>query len=331
MRSPGLRRVATPAEFRLDGRPNSVRDAARIIVRCDSAIAGEGRRGALRAPEGAYAAPVRAREPWPGVGVGGVSRRVPDGCQAARGDSMRGPGLRRVEFRLGGRLNPVRDAARILVRCSSGIAGEGRRGALRAPEGAYAASVRVREPSPGLRVGGVSRRVSDGGQAARGGSVRGPGLRRVEFRLGGPLNAVRDAARIIVGRDGAIAGEWRRGALRAPEGAYAASVRAREPWPGSEVGGVSRRVCDGGQAARGGSVRGPGLRRVEFGLGGGLDAVRDAARIIVRCDSAIGEGRRGVLRASEGAYAASVRARELGSGVCPGVSPTAVRPPVGIP
>ena len=43
-----------------------MRDAARIIVRCDSDIVEEGSRGALPAQEGAYAAPVCVREPLPG-------------------------------------------------------------------------------------------------------------------------------------------------------------------------------------------------------------------------------------------------------------------------
>ena len=70
---------------------------------------------------------------------------------------MRGAGLCRVaaraEFRVGGRLNPVRDAARIIVRCDSGLVEEGSRGALLAQEGAYAAPVCVREPSPGSEPG----------------------------------------------------------------------------------------------------------------------------------------------------------------------------------
>ena len=152
MRCLRLPRVAARAEFRIGGRLDTVRDAARILVRCDSGSAGARRREEPRAPEGAYVAPVRVREPSPGVGVGGVSRRVPDGGQAAHGDSVRSPGFRRVEFRLGGRLNPVRDAARIIVRRDSAI-GEGRRGILRAPEGAYAAPVCVREPLPGSEPG----------------------------------------------------------------------------------------------------------------------------------------------------------------------------------
>ena len=154
VRGPGLRRAAVPAEFRLGGRLNPVRDAARITVQRVSAIAGEGRGEALPAREGAYAAPARVRESGSGVGgVGGVPRRVSDGGRAARGESVRGAGLRRAavraDFRLGGRRITVRDAARGLVQRDSGIAEEGRRGALLAREGAYAAPVCVRKPSPG--------------------------------------------------------------------------------------------------------------------------------------------------------------------------------------
>ena len=254
-------------------------------------------------------------------------------------------GVRRLrsKIRLGGRLNAVRDAARVLVLRDSANAEEGRREAPLAREGAYAAPVRVREPSPGVWVGCVSRRVSDGGRAARGESVRGAGFRRAaapaEFRLGGRLNAVRDAARLLVLRDSAIAGEGRRRALLAQEGAYAAPARVREPSPGVGVGCVSRRVSDGGRAARGESVRGRGLRHAavpaEFRVGGRRIAVRDAARIIVRCDSLVEERSRGALLAQEGAYAAPARVREpspgLGSVVCPGAFPMAVRPPVGSP
>ena len=154
MRGAGLRRAAVPAEFRLGGRRITVRDAAGVLVRYDSGIAEEGRRGALLAQEGAYAAPVRVGEPSPGPGAGSGARRVSDGGRAARGGSVKGAGLRRAaaraDFRLGGRLNPVRDAARITVRRDGAIAGEGRGEALPAQEGAYAAPVCVREPSPGL-------------------------------------------------------------------------------------------------------------------------------------------------------------------------------------
>ena len=244
VRDPGLRREAVPAEFRLGGRPNPVRDAIRVLVQRDSGVAEEGHREALPAQEGAYAAPARVREPSPGVGVGGVPRRVSDGGRAARGWSVKGAGLRRVaaraEFRLGGRRITVRDAAGVLVRYDSGIAEEGRRGALLAQEGAYAAPVRVGEPSPGPGAGSGARRVSDGGRAARGGSVKGAGLRRAaaraDFRLGGRPNPVRDAARITVQRDSGIAGEGRGEALPAQEGASAAAVCVGEPSPGCGPG-----------------------------------------------------------------------------------------------
>ena len=108
---------------------------------------------------------------------------------------------------------------------------------------------------------------------------------------------------------------------------------------GVSSGGV-RWVARGGR----GAVRSPrevpasGVRRLrsKIRLGGRLNAVRDAARFLVLRDSAItGEGRRGALRAQEGAYAAPVRVREpsprVGSGVCPGASPMAVLPPVESP
>ena len=153
MKGAGLRRAAARAEFRLGRRPNRVRDAAWIIVWCDSSIVEEGRGEALPAHEGAYAAPVCVREASPGAGAGSGTRRVSDGGRAARGVSVKGAGLRRAaaraDFRLGRRPNRVRDAARVLVQRDSGIAEEGRRGALPAREGAYAAAVCVGEPSLG--------------------------------------------------------------------------------------------------------------------------------------------------------------------------------------
>ena len=333
------------SKFRVGGRLIAVRETDRVVVRRAGAVAGEGRREALPAQEGAYAAPVRPGG-VPRVGVGRVSPRVSDGGHAAGGGAVRGPGLRReavpAEFRLGGRLNPVRDAARITVQRVSAIAGEGRGEALLAREGAYAAPARVREPSPGVGVGGVPRRVSDGGRAARGESVRGAGLRRAaaraEFRVGGRRITVRDAARVLVQRDSGIAEEGRRGALLAQEGAYAAPVCVGEPWPGVGVGGVPRRVSDGGRAARGESVRGAGLRRAavpaEFRLGGRRTTVRDAAGVLVQRDSGFAEeGRRGALPAREGAYAAPVCVGEPSPGWWPGAeagaSAMAVLPPVG--
>ena len=70
MRGAGLCRVAARADFRLGGRRIAVRDAARIIVRCDSGLVEEGSRSALLGQEGAYAAPVCVREPSPGSGSG---------------------------------------------------------------------------------------------------------------------------------------------------------------------------------------------------------------------------------------------------------------------
>ena len=56
------------------------------------------------------------------------------------------------------------------------------------------------------------------------------------------LNTVRDADRIIVLRDGAIAEEGRHEDLLALEGEYAALVRAREARPGAAAGGESSSV-----------------------------------------------------------------------------------------
>ena len=173
---------------------------------------------------------------------------------------MKGAGLRRAaaraDFRLGGRRITVRDAARVFVQRDSGIAGEGRHEALPVQEGAYAAPVCVGEPSPGPGAGSGARRVSDGGRAARGVSVKGAGLRRAaaraDFRLGGRPNPVRDAARITVRRDGAIAGEGRGEALPAQEGAYAAPVCVREASPGLGSG-LCPRVSPGAVRAPVGS------------------------------------------------------------------------------
>ena len=259
---------------------------------------------------------------------------------------MKGAGLRRAaaraDFRLGGRRITVRDAAGIIVWCDGAIAGEGRHEALSVREGAYAAAVCVGEPSPGLVAGSGARRVSDGGRAARGWSVKGAGLRRAaaraEFRLGGRPKPVRDAAWIIVWCDSGIAAEGRRGALPAREGAYAAPVCVGEPSPGPGAGSGARRVSDGGRAARGGSVKGAGLRRAaaraDFRLGGRPNPVRDAARITVRRDGAIaGESAAKPCRRWKGRTpprcASGSPGRGSGSGAEPGASPMAVVPPVG--
>ena len=86
MRGAGLRRVAARAEFRLGVRRITVRDAARIIVRCDSDIVEEGSRGALPAQEGAYAAPVCVREPSPGSGSGAEPGAFPMAVRPPVGD-----------------------------------------------------------------------------------------------------------------------------------------------------------------------------------------------------------------------------------------------------
>ena len=74
MKGAGLRRAAARADFRLGGRRTTVRDAAGVLVQRDSGFAEQGRRGALLAREGAYAAPVCVGEPspgwWPGAEPG---------------------------------------------------------------------------------------------------------------------------------------------------------------------------------------------------------------------------------------------------------------------
>ena len=72
------------------------------------------------------------------------------------------------------------------------------------------------------------------------------------------LNTVRDADRIIVLRDGAIAEEGRHEDLLALEGEYAALVRAREARPGAAAGGESSSVSSSpGAASSAGVVAAP--------------------------------------------------------------------------